>query len=539
LTFANAPQAYFQAAYLAQKDNVTYWVQVSTGDPVSTALVKAGWWGPDVEAVVAYYTDVSHCKVAGGQCAPVTVWEAWNEANNTYSSDGSSFARSILEPFYKAVRAAAPQDTVVGGSSLGVDVAWWRQVVAAGGLDYMDVAGVHPYTGNNDSWEEDGTIAQIRQLQGILHDKPIWFTEVGWWSNGPYDFLHQASTVARAMVWMKVLDIPVWNYFFDEGGWGNYGVSFSLVQAAGTDDYVKPAALAAMEASEQLAGRKYLRSPSVPIPSTYEADFGPTAGGSDGLAAVWTQGLDVTAQVAVRATKNSPVGIRMTDQWGKSRTYQLKPAQYYVLPLSNQVTYISYPVGDTLDIRAVEPFGANLALSSAGAKASASSSQPAGSSSLQPCCYARDAISGNPVGGWEPAGNDTSPTITVKLPHVARIDRVLVDGHSLGSLVGDPRDFTVEVEGPAGKWAQVATVTGSFYQRATLVEFSPVRARAVRVTVQEANYGGYAGGGVPSFWPTTTPLTMEIHAIDVYQSAPSGSPYQLGTTSPVTPATTQ
>ena len=26
------------------------------------------------------------------------------------------------------------------------------------------------------------------------------------------------------MIWQKVLGIPVWNYFFDEGSWGNDGV---------------------------------------------------------------------------------------------------------------------------------------------------------------------------------------------------------------------------------------------------------------------------------------------------------------------------
>ena len=539
MTFTGAPQSYFQAAYLAQKENVTYWVQVSDGDSVSWALVKGGWWGPDVAALVAYYSDVSHCKVPGGQCAPVTAWEAWNEANYTFSPDGAKFVKAVLAPFYKGVKSASPRSTVVGGSSLGVDIPWWRQAVAAGALTYMDVAGVHPYTGNNDSWEEDGTIAQVRQLQALLHSKPIWFTEVGWWSDGPYNFLHQASTVAQAMVWMRVLGIPTWNYFFDEGGWGNSGVTFSLIQDVNSEDYVKPSALAAMEASQQLAGRKYLGSPPVPIPLADEALFSAPPGGSNNLAVLWTQGLSITGEFAVLTKSKSPVSVRLSDQWGNSRNYQLKPGQYYALPLSSELTYVGYPQGSTLMVAAMEPFGPDLALSSSGAKATTSSSQPAGSSSVQPCCSARDAIRANPVGGWEPAGTDPSPTITVRLPYVARIDRVLVDGHSLGSLIGDPRNFTVEVEGPAGKWAQVAAVKGAFYQRATLVQFSPVRARAVRVTVQEANYGGYAGGGVPSFWSSTTPLTMEIHAIDVYGAHRAGAPFRLGTSSPVITTTTQ
>ena len=63
-----------------------------------------------------------------------------------------------------------------------------------------------------------------------------------------------------------------------------------------------------------------------------------------------------------------------------------------------------------------------------------------------------------------------------------------------------------QLAGPAGKWSLVASVTGSFYQR-SVFRFSPLRARAVRATVQEANYGGYASGAVPSLCPNSTPLT--------------------------------
>ena len=69
--------------------------------------------------------------------------------------------------------------TVIGGSSLNVPIGWWQQLIAAGGLNYLDVASVHPYTGNNDSFEEDGIPAQVRQLQGMLGGKRLWFTEVG------------------------------------------------------------------------------------------------------------------------------------------------------------------------------------------------------------------------------------------------------------------------------------------------------------------------------------------------------------------------
>jgi hypothetical protein len=523
MTFSSAPQSYFQAAYLAQQDHVRYWVQVSTGDATSKALVANGWWDQDVKAIVAYYAATAHCTVAGGQCAPVTAWEPWDEANNSFSPSGQLYVQDILEPFYDAVKGAAPQDTVIGGSSLGVALSWWQQVVAAGGRSYMDAAGVHPYTGNNDSWDEDGTVAQVQQLEGVLGTTPIWFTEVGWWSNGPYDFLSQADTVASSMIWQEVLGVPIWGYYFDEGGWGNDGVSFSLIQDASTEDYVKPAALAVMEASKQLAGRSYLSSPQTGLPLSFEATFGPAPGGSDDLSAVWTDGLSLTAQVAVTSVGTGAVTLVVTDQWGNSVSYQLTPGEHYALPISSEMTYLAYPEGDRMSMSPTEAYGTDLALASAGAVASASSSAS--------CCSAADAVNGNLVGGWQPAGNDSSPTITVNLAGNPSIDRVLVDGHSLGSLVGGPRDFTILVEHPDGSWVQVASVSGMFYDHASQVTFTPTQAQAVRMVVQDADYGGYAGGGVPSFWPGSSALIPQVHALQVYAAAPITAPLALGATS--------
>lgn len=56
MTFANAPASYFQAAYLADQDHVSYWVQVTGGDPTSQALVEGGWWQGDIEALARYYS---------------------------------------------------------------------------------------------------------------------------------------------------------------------------------------------------------------------------------------------------------------------------------------------------------------------------------------------------------------------------------------------------------------------------------------------------------------------------------------------------
>ncbi len=510
MTFTNAPQSYFRAAELALQDHVTYWVQTSGGGSMSSALVAGGWWGGDIAALVGYY---AHPPSGCGSCAPVTIWEPWNESNNTGWGDPSAYVSQVLEPFYQAVKSVEPSATVIGGTTLNIPIWWWQGLIAAGGLKYMDVAAVHPYTGNNDSFEEDGIPAQVAQLEGMLGGKPLWFTEVGWWSNGSFDFLHQADVVARAMIWQKVLDVPVWNYFFDEGNWGNDGVTFSLIQTDNGDDWVKPAALATMTTSHELAGRPYLSMPSTGIPHTYEALFGPTSGGGTDLAAIWSDGLAVTGTVTLRgSTSSSPEPVTVTDQYGNTTSAAVVPGTSYALPISSQVTYVSFPAGTTLSVGPTEPFGTDVALASAGATAAASSGDASG------------AIAGTTTGaGWTSAYGDSTPSLTVTLPSPTTVNRVMVDTQSLGSTAPGVRDYTIAVDEPSGGWTQVASVTGQFRYHVDEVVFAPVEATAVRITVTEVNFGGYYGGGIPPFESSNDPAQAFLHAFEVYAGTSSPS----------------
>ena len=119
MTFAGATTDAFKAAYLAQLDHVTYWLQASggSGGSVPTALVDNGWWKDDVTALVRYYSSV---PAGCGQCAPVTMWEPWNEPNNT----GWSTRRPVRHP---GTRALLPGGEV-GPARLGLD--GHRRIVA-------------------------------------------------------------------------------------------------------------------------------------------------------------------------------------------------------------------------------------------------------------------------------------------------------------------------------------------------------------------------------------------------------------------------
>jgi hypothetical protein len=510
MTFAGVSTDPYKAAYLSAKNHVAYWIQVSGGDPTSTALVASGLWQVDVAALVAHFATVpSGCA----NCAPVTTWEPWNESNNTGWPDGGTYATSVLKPFYTAVKSVEPNATVIGGSTLEPVTRWWQQLVTAGGLAWMDVAGIHPYTGSNDAFEEDGMQSQVHQLQAMLAGKPLWFTEVGWWSDGDYNFLGQAASVARSLIWQKVLRVPVENYFFDEGSWGNSGVSFSMLQASNTVDYVKPAALASMASSGILAGRPYRSMPDTGIPLAFRADFGPAGGGSTALTAVWTDGLPVTATVTFTDPSGGSHPLTVATQYGATTTTQAATDTAYSLPLTGNVTYLTYPAGDTLTVGPTETYGPDLASAGSGATAAASSGNAAA------------AIAGQAVGygqGWTSAFGDTTPSLTVTLATTSTIDRVVVDTQSVGSTATGLRDYTLSANEPGIGWTRLATESGQYRDHALQFSFPPVAASALRIDVAEVNFGGYYGGGIPPFWSPSVAGSAFLHSLQAY--AGTGGP---------------
>jgi len=537
LDYSNFPQYYFQAAYLANEYHISYWIQVDNEtcgnpEPIGCVLVQDGYWGPDVQALVAYYANPNNCSstATDSECAPVTAWEAWNEANNTGFGDPATYVNEVLRPFYEAVKAAEPNGTVVGGSSLGVANSWWQGVIQAGGIDYMDAAGVHPYTSYDDTWEEDGTIPAIRQLElsfsaACAQDAsapchapgslPLWFTEVGWWSNSPAAFYEQANAVARAMIWQKVLGVPVWNYFYDEGGWD---LDWGLLQVGGPGgEFVKPSALAAMETANQLSGRPYLGMPidstsgltsgqAPVIPQTYEALFGPTPGGDHNLAAIWTDGLATTASVTITSPSEGQVPITVTDQYGASHSFTLDSGVPSPLYLSSSVVWVLYPATDRLIVGAPVSYGPDLAL---GAQTSASST---GGGSLA------NPVDGNPTGYnyWESAGGDSQPWFQIELPTTATIDRVVVVTASEGSVEPELRDYQIDVEDSQGNWVEVASVSGEYYEHAEEIDFSPIQAQAVKVQIEEVNDAGEAGGAVPWYLSPDAVVPALIRQVEVY-----------------------
>lgn len=480
------------AAAEAQKRGVTLEVQVGQGGPERT-FVDNGTWESRVEALVDHFKDRVH------------VWEAWNEPNATYGP-ATNYVTNILAPFYRAVKAADPSATVVGGTVVGTSLGYWQQLVNAGALNYMDVAGIHPYTGHDRSWEENGTVPQLPQLRALLQKNgqpiPIWVTELSWWSDGPYDFLAQADASARAMLWMRADGIDKWNYFIPEGSWGNNGLSFSTVETGLTA--TKPSALALMTTSAQLAGRPFLGIVDVGAPSAYAMRFGPRDGdpSSGELLVAWTDGLRLPAVITPDQAGRQVV---TTDELGASHSRTLDGDTGVML--DSAVQFFALNGAGRLSIVPGEAFGSDLALASAGATASASSQLAS-----NPARSAVDGDDGAHGGGdlpglpmWASSADDPTPTLTVQLPGAPTVDRLVIATHSNGSVVPGLRDYDVELEStPDGAWSTVARVRGQFMRRQLLLAFPAQPVAGVRVVVKAVNYSGYADGAKPTWWTDTT-----------------------------------
>ena len=186
--------------------------------------------GGDIAALVAHYATV---PAGCGACAPVTVWEPWNESNNTGWSNGATYATQVLKPFYQAVKSVEPGTTsiVLGGSTLE-PVPWLVAAADRSRGPGLDGRRRHP------------PLHRLqRLLRGGRHARPG--------RAAPGAARRQAAVVhrgrlverrrlqlssARPTTWpgrssgRRCSGCPVENYFYDEGAWGNDGVSFSLIQ---------------------------------------------------------------------------------------------------------------------------------------------------------------------------------------------------------------------------------------------------------------------------------------------------------------------
>ena len=513
-----------QAAAEATSLGVHFEVQFGQDNPVDEALVSSGLWPADVAAILGHFAT---------SAPDLRDVEAWNEPN-TGPFTPASYVTTVLRPFDDAVKDANATDRsdlqVIGGTVLNMDVSgWWSGIAKAGGFSSMNIVGIHPYSGFNRSFEEEGTPVAIVQLKALMArygagDLPIWVTEQGWWSDGEEDFYDVGNWAPRQWMWLRALGVSTWDYFVTEGQFSGFSTDFSLIDAADGDYFVKPGAIGLMTVSTLLGHRPFLRQVDLGIPHAYGMLFGPrsTSGAANDVLAVWTDDLDVEGTVSV-ASGPGHITVATTSAQGAPGSLTLSPTAR--LPLSGAPTYLTIPAGSTVSVGPSVPFGRNLALAASGATATASSSQSAENAASDVIRGSATAdnglgLSSTPV--WAAGPDDRSPRITVHLKAPRTIDRVLVSTSTIGSVLPGLRAYSVQLD-VAGRWTTVASVDNQYFNRMMLFTFPAVAdVSALRIAIRSVDYGSIVGGAVPYFWdPGTTSYDFPtVYSLEAYGPSP-------------------
>ena len=204
----------------------------------------------------------------------VEQFEVWNEWNTGFGSkpkvnhgDAADYVR-LLAATSKAIHDANPQARVIGGVTAGVDFNWINELIAAGGLAYLDALSVHSYTLFRFQVNPEGAIRSLDKLHAVLEkaqpgrNLPVFVTEMGFPTNtgkmgvpevDVAKYLVRFVMLARTRPWLG----GVWWYdLIDDGN--NATLAEHRFGLVAEDQRSKPAFLAASDVSRLvLAGTDF------------------------------------------------------------------------------------------------------------------------------------------------------------------------------------------------------------------------------------------------------------------------------------------
>jgi hypothetical protein len=527
------------AADMGASSGVKFEFQVAAGSGLDSWLFNNHTNGVWQSLATKLATTFSHVKY----------WEALNETQNTYTSNGATWLDNVAKPFYQGIKAAnIAGDVVIGGSDANVQTGFANQVAAADsghGFDFMDAFGVHPYTGNNRSWEEEGMVAQIQKIQAILTSAghsgmPIYTTESGFWQNGTNPYATQGNKLIRKLILGNSIGLNNDYYYYNtQTGNDGSGVFWGLIDSQGIDT----GGLASITYKHMVKGLAFDGAVSTSIPHTFAYKYGPTISGSY-VYVVWAQDFNVDATV----TLTGGAAMTLTDEYGGPTIAPTTLASGGTVHLNGSVQYLTAPNANQLTITGSESYGTDYAAQTQGALATdetSSTGSPTAPSNCGPT-NANDAIADttnigdvcNGMSAWSSPTADSNPYLDIKLGTAKTIDRVYVAGTGLGSDKPGVRGFTISVSKDNGAtYTPVTTVANAFYQSDFML---PIGTQSgvtnLRLSSFSLDYNGY-GDGFMAVWcvpASSCPNYFGIYTVEAY--SPGSGSASVPTVSVTSPA---
>ena len=199
------------------------------------------------------------------------LWEIWNEPNGGFwkpTADVSQYAKLAVAAS-KAIRAATPDEAIVGPATAGVDFKFLEGCFQAGLLQWWDAVSVHPYR----QQEPESVAADYKKLRELItrygppgKEIPILSGEWGYSSTWKgFDNAMQGRLLARQWLTNLANNIPlsIWYDWHDDGadpheGEHHFGTVANQYRPGGSPVYApKPAYLAAKTLTATLGGFRF------------------------------------------------------------------------------------------------------------------------------------------------------------------------------------------------------------------------------------------------------------------------------------------
>lgn len=420
----------------------------------------------------------------------VQVWEVENEPNFSYSPQ--DYIAKVLLPFIRGAKGADPNAQIIAPAcvSLPHTFRFVEAIVSADALKFLDGISTHTYVGPQEPWELFGNPQYLARLKQVVGDKPLWQTEQGYnWGNDPKQ--RHARYVVRQFLLANAYGIPNERHYYFYPVHHGFEPWYLVESGSseGLNGTLEPAAVALRIMNEQIARRK-IGKLTQPLFGVYTLRF---HGGKDDLVALWTLDFPIALTLSGRI-------LGAVDFMGNK--IALKPSvNVHRVTASGYPIYLRLPKGGNLSFVAPR-FGANVALSSTGAKVKASSYTDS-----HPPEHAIDGIwSGSaydpPIAqdlpvrtfwedGTEGASRETPDWLEIVFPEQRTITAIAIL-MPLPNIDTTPRDFSVQVLTAKG-WRQVASVKDNA-DWVRLFVFNPVKVSRVRIVVTKINDGWHLDG---------------------------------------------
>jgi hypothetical protein len=157
---------------------------------------KANAWPPRAPSTYAAFVAYLAARYGSGLAA-IEIWNEPDQSNEDYFAGPDKPQRyaAILRAAYPAIKRVAPTLPVLGGSLVGSNGAFLRQLYAAGIKGYYDGLSVHFYN------LVLGSLRSIHEVQLANGDStPLWLNEFGWSSCYPRQKIQQEQACVTSAI---------------------------------------------------------------------------------------------------------------------------------------------------------------------------------------------------------------------------------------------------------------------------------------------------------------------------------------------------